>query len=87
MVKDSSDRVNLQKEEVKSMSAVASNSEALPAPGFPAGVDVHWETQRRVVWNAREHTSEERECAYEISWIAELGLWRSFLRSQRQVKG
>ena len=33
MVKDSSDRVNLQKEEVKSMSAVASNSEALPVPG------------------------------------------------------
>jgi len=49
------------------MSAVDSNSETLPGPGFPAGVDVHWETQRRMVWNAHEHTSEERECAYEIS--------------------
>ena len=68
------------------MSAVASNSAVLPVPGLPPGVDVHWETQRRVVWNAREHTSEERELVYEISWIAELGIWRSFLRSQRKVK-
>jgi len=68
------------------MSAVASNSDALPVPGFPAGVDVHWETQRRIVWNEREHKSEEREVVYEISWIAERGLWRSFLRSQRKVK-
>ncbi len=68
------------------MSAVASNSEALPVPGFPAGVDVHWETQRRIVWNEREHTSEERELVYEISWIAERGLSRSFLQSQRKVK-
>jgi hypothetical protein len=68
------------------MSAVVSNSEALPGPGFPAGVDVHWETQRRIVWNEREHTSAERELVYEISWIAERGLWRSFLRSQRKVK-
>ena len=68
------------------MSAVASNSEALSVLGFPAGVDVHWETQRRIVWNEREHTSEEREVVYEISWIAERGLWRSFLRSQRKVK-
>jgi len=68
------------------MSAVASYSDALPVPGFPAGVDVHWETQRRIVWNEREHTSEERELVYEISWIAERSLWRSFLRSQRKVK-
>jgi len=84
VVKDSNDRVKFQKEQVESMSAVA-NSEALPAPGFPAGVDVHWETQRRMVWNAREHTSEERELVYEISWITELGLWRSFLRSHHKV--
>jgi hypothetical protein len=68
------------------MSAVASSSAILPISGFPAGVDVHWEAQRRMVWNVREHTSEERELVYEISWIAELGLWRSFLRSQRKVK-
>jgi len=61
----------------------ATNSVALPVPTFPAGVDVHWETQRRMVWNVREHTSEERELVYEINWIAERGLWRSFLRSQR----
>ena len=61
----------------------ATNSVVLPFLTFPAGVDVHWETQRRMVWNVREHTSEERELVYEISWIAERGLWRSFLRSQR----
>ncbi len=47
---------------------------------------MHWETQRRMVWNEREHTSEEREMVYEISWVAEIGLWRSFLRSQPKVK-
>jgi len=64
----------------------ASNSAVLPVPTFPAGVDVHWETQRRMVWNVCEHTSEECELVYEISWIPELGFWRSFLRSQRKVK-
>jgi hypothetical protein len=78
--------VKFQKEQVEPMFAVASNSAALPVPGFPAGVDVHWETQRRIVWNERDHTSEERELVYEISLLAERGLWRSFLRSQRKVK-
>jgi len=55
--------------------------------GFPAGVDTHWETQRRVVWNERKHTSEEHELVYEISWVEELGLWRSFLRSHHTVNG
>jgi hypothetical protein len=47
---------------------------------------MHWETQRRVVWNEQEHTREEHELVYEISWIEELGLWRSFLRSHHKVK-
>ena len=64
------------------MSAVAST---LQISDFPVGVDVHWETQRRVMWNEQEHTREEHELVYEISWINELGLWRSFLRSQRKV--
>jgi hypothetical protein len=33
-----------------------------------------------------QHTSGERELVYEISWIAELGVWRRFLRSQRKVQ-
>jgi len=37
------------------------------------------------VWNEQERVSEERELVYEISWIPELGVWRSFLRSQRRV--
>jgi len=43
----------------------ASNSVVLPIPTFLAGVDVHWETQRRMEWNVREHTSEERELVYD----------------------
>lgn len=69
------------------MSAVASSTAILPIPGFPAGVDVQWETQRRVVWNEKENTREEHELVYEISWIKELGLWRTFLRSHHKVKG
>jgi hypothetical protein len=68
------------------MSAVASYAAALPVPSFPTGVDVHWETEHRMVWNEQQHTSEERELVFEISWIAELGVWRRFLRSQRKVK-
>jgi hypothetical protein len=67
------------------MSTVPNNSETLPVPGFPAGVDVHWERQRHIVWNELDHRSEERELVYEISWVAELGLRRGFLRSQRKA--
>lgn len=77
--------VKLQKEQVDPMSAVANHSAVHPVPEFPGGVNVRWETQRRMVWNVREHRSEERELVYEVSWIAELGLWRSFLRSQRKL--
>jgi hypothetical protein len=67
------------------MPVLASPSAILPISGLPDGVDVHWETQRRVVWNAREHSIEEHELVYEISWIKELGLWRTFLRSHHKV--
>jgi len=67
------------------MSAGASSSAILPISGFPAGADMHWETQRRVVWSEQERTHEEHELVYEISWIKELGLWRTFLRSQSKV--
>jgi hypothetical protein len=71
---------------VEHMPTLANSSAILPVPGFPEGVHMHWETQRCVVWNDREHASEEHELVYEISWVAELGLWRRFLRSQRKVK-
>jgi len=67
------------------MFVIANSSAILRIPGFPAGVDMHWETQRRVVWNEQEHTREEHELVYEISWIEELGLWRTFLRSHHKV--
>jgi len=40
---------------------------------FPQESICHWETRRRVVWNEQEHTREEHELVYEISWIKELG--------------
>jgi hypothetical protein len=67
------------------MSALASSSAILPVSGWSDGVDVHWETQRRVVWNEREYSDEEHELVYEISWIKELGLWRTFLRAHHKV--
>jgi len=67
------------------MSGVASSSAMLPISSFPAGADMHWETRRRVVWNEQEHTGEEHELVYEISWIEELGLWRTFLTSHHKV--
>jgi hypothetical protein len=67
------------------MSLVVNFAAAVPVPVLPAGVDAHWETESRLVWNEKQHTSEERELVYEISWIAELGVWRRFLRSQRKV--
>ena len=76
----------LQRQQVKLMSAVAGCIAALPVPAFPAAVEARWETQNRTVWNELQHANEERELVYEISWIAELGIWRRFLRSNRKVQ-
>jgi hypothetical protein len=67
------------------MSALASSSAILPVSGLSDRVGVHWETQRRVVWNEKEHAREEHELVYEISWIKQLGLWRTFLRANHKV--
>lgn len=67
------------------MSAMVSYAAPL-VPAFPAGIDARWETKSRAVWNEQEHVSEKRELVYEISWIAELGVWRRFLRSQRKAR-
>jgi hypothetical protein len=42
---------------------------------------------RRVKWNEQRHACEECELVYEVSWIAEIGVWRRFLRSQQTVNG
>ena len=62
---------------------VLSGYGASPLP-FPSGVDVHWETENRVLWNEQERSAEEQELIYEVSWIPELGVWRRFLRSRRR---
>jgi hypothetical protein len=68
------------------MSPIATSATFPSVPAFPVGVDSHWETQNRTVWNEQKHVSEERELVYEISWIVELGVWRRFLRSQRKAQ-
>lgn len=68
------------------MSASTIHAEALLDVPFPSGIDTHWETEIRTMWNERERTSEERELVYEVSWISELGLWRRFLLSQRSMR-
>ena len=71
---------------VGSMTASITHAEALLGATFPStGVDTHWVTNNRTVWNEQKRVSEERELVYEISWIPELGAWRSFLRSQRRM--
>jgi len=56
---------------------------ALTTPVLLPGIDLHYETENRLVWNERERRSEEREFVYEVSWIPELNTWRRFLRAQR----
>ena len=59
---------------------------ATPVAVFAAQLDIHWEKERRVGWNAQECATEEQELIYEVSWIPELAAWRRFLRSQRKVQ-
>ena len=78
-------RANFQNQRVDLMSAMATSTTFLSVQVFPPGVEAHWETENRTLWNELQHASEERELVYEISWIAELGVWRRFLRSRRKV--
>jgi hypothetical protein len=72
-------------ERVVKMSTSANHAEALNA-AFPPGLDAYWETINQTVWNERENSSEKCELVYEISWIAELGTWRRFLRSRKKLR-
>ena len=65
------------------MSTGATQSTALMTPALLVGIDLHYETENRLMWNERERRNEERELVYEISWIPELSTWRRFLRAQR----
>jgi hypothetical protein len=58
---------------------------ALPVPIVQSGINPHYETENRVVWNDENHTSEEQEFIYEISWVPELGVWRRFLQTHRKM--
>jgi hypothetical protein len=79
--------VKFQLRRLKTMYTAGSNPLTSPVAVFPAGIDVHWETQHRLVWNEQRKTAEEQELVYEVTWIPELGAWRRFLRSRRKVLG
>jgi len=71
---------------VVTMSGAIIHAEVLLDATFLSnGADTHWVTKNRTVWNELERVSEERELVYEISWVPELGAWRSFLCSQRRL--
>jgi hypothetical protein len=67
------------------MNTSGSHTSGVDAAVFPAAVDVHWETENRLVWNEQEYSAEKQELVYEVTWIPELGVWRRFLRSRRKV--
>ncbi len=63
----------------------ASQVPAIEVAGLPPRAEVHWETDKRVVWNEMECAAEEQELIYEVTWISEIGAWRRFLKSRRNV--
>lgn len=65
------------------MSIEATHSTILTVPALLQGIDLHYETEKRLVWNEQERRDEERELVYEISWMPERNTWRRFLRAQR----
>jgi hypothetical protein len=62
------------------------DQDARTPTAFPAGLDVHWETDSCVMLNEQERVYEKHELIYEVSWIREIGAWRRFLRSRRKVQ-
>jgi hypothetical protein len=60
-------------------------STALPVPSSSTGIDQHFETEKRAVWDEVKRIFEERELVYEVSWLPERGIWRRFLRTHRRA--
>lgn len=68
------------------MTYTPANQEVPTQVSFPTGLNIHWETENRVMWNEHERQTEEQELIYEVSWICELGVWRRFLKSGRKLQ-
>ena len=66
------------------MSTLNAHATPLQIPAAPTGTDRWYETDRRIIWNEKTHASEVHEFLYEISWIAERGVWRKFLLTRRK---
>lgn len=71
---------------MKEMSGTIVEVENTANAGLPTGLDTHWITENRILWNEKNRSAEQCELVYEVSWILEIGAWRSFLRSQRFVE-
>jgi len=68
------------------MSAILIGIENSTAASFPQATDTYWTTENRILWNEKHRKAEECELVYEVSWVSELNVWRSFLRSQRWLE-
>ena len=60
------------------MRTAYTHATAVPVPTLPVGIDPHYETEHRLVWNDERRTYEEHTSVYEVSWIPKLGVWRFF---------
>jgi len=67
------------------MAAPVPHGLPLSTPQGATGTDQRFETEKRTVWDEDTRTYQERVFVYEVSWIAELGAWRRFLRSYRKA--
>jgi len=61
------------------------HSQAATEAAFPERSNVQWEMANLQVSNA-EGFVDQQELVYEVSWIKELGTWRRFLTSRRQLR-
>lgn len=67
------------------MGTLTSHATALQIPAAPLGSDSRYETERRLVWNQETRSNDVLEFVYEVSWIAERGIWRRFLLTRRKL--
>jgi len=63
------------------MRTACTHATAFPVPTVAVGIDTHYQTEHRLVWNDQKAHDEEHTFVYEVSWIPELRVWRWFLRA------
>ena len=67
------------------MRTACTHATGLPVTTLPVGIDSHYETEHRLVWNDERRTNDEHIFVYEVSWIQELSVRRWFLRARSVI--